>query len=129
MVQALRNHFNIALENALVTKNSHFIADVDVHNTQFDGTNYLTEDGRKCYWRSLDATLRRFDANDKDTQLLPTRQMHSIRHRSSNVQGQRFRMPPPPPMSEIIRQRNIGREVTRPQTSTRPYSSHSMHRK
>ena len=57
-VQSLRNIFNDALENALVSLHNNFIVSIQMQNNQFDHTkSCLTDRGIQQFWWSLGQTI------------------------------------------------------------------------
>ena len=92
-VQALRNHFNNALENTLTKLHNHYIIDVGVSPSGFDLTNYLTADGKFEFWSNLDRQLELFDDNPSDFKPVP----RALIKKKPKADTQQYRLPPPPP--------------------------------
>ena len=98
-IQAIYNHFNITMENILCKLHGHYIMNIDVPNTLFDGHNQLTADGCSYYWRSFDEQLREFDEQRSPDLLKPTPQI-KCQFIAQTHMGQCYRMPPPPSQRE-----------------------------
>ena len=66
-VQAIRNNFNVALENVLCHTHNHYVLDISVPATSFDATNFLTAQGELQFWRSFYRQIQDFD--EKESQI------------------------------------------------------------
>ena len=95
-IQAICNHFNIALENKLCSMHNHYFINIEVPHAMFDLTNFLTAKGRSYYWRLLDRHLEDLD-NGKSDDFKPQPKLHAHKVHNSDNHQQRYRMPPPPP--------------------------------
>ena len=93
-MQSLRNIFNIALKNRLVDLKDHYIMNIRTSHSNFDHANYLTEDGAKAYWSSLDEQIEVFDNNNET--LKPIKQDVKIKKHINDSSADQFRLPPPP---------------------------------
>ena len=107
-IQAIRNHFNVALENCLCKVHSHYIVDIAVQNTLFDLSNFLMADGQKSYWNCLDRQLQDFDEKRSNGLLKPIPQA-LIKKPKENF-TEKFRMPPPPPLARKNLQKFFNKE-------------------
>ena len=92
-IQALRNHFNVALENRLAKVHNHYVIDAAVQYTGFDLTNFLTANGKTEYWQNLDKTLGEFD--DKPSRFTP-QSKQQVKNKPKN-NGQQYKLPSPTP--------------------------------
>ena len=97
-VQAVRNHFNAALENSLVEKLNVFIMSINLPSSCFDHTNCLTAQGQLEFWRNFDGQMRRFDNSDFSKRLHSIKQDPATNQNKQNTNNEeRYRLPPPPP--------------------------------
>ena len=102
-VQAIRNHFNSALENKLSRRHNHYIMNIEIPNYWFDHTNFLTAEGQLEFWRIFDKQIEEFDDHKDEDFLKPKPQIDNAnRDRSREIQ---YRLPPPPPAGPAAKKR------------------------
>ena len=97
-IQAVRNHFNNALQNSLYNSKlkNHFIMEIEVHPSKFDHTNCLTDEGKADYWSIFDANMKELDEGKNEKFMKP--QYQEVKPRKQ-VNQTTYRLPPPPPQA------------------------------